>query len=173
MQNAIETPPILPYPRRSLETTETQLFIGLSSTSTCEPSRRSLEPPFDMLRGMMLALFVASDAFQEKDSRHQLIRALSPAAQEAVVDKLMRQHNDVHEEVRDGAKRLEELFDDDDDEDDEFTETPGVCDWANPKFANIPEGICLVILSHSNPIVVSSRARNSQADECHTQTIGL
>lgn len=66
-----------------------------------------------MLRGMMLALFVASEAFQEKNSRHEMMRALSPAAQEAVVDELMRQHDDVHQEVRDGAERLEEYIDDD------------------------------------------------------------
>lgn len=69
-QNEPRTPPILPYSRRSLETTETEPFICLSSTSTCEASRRSLEQPFDMLRGMMLALFVASEAFQNKGSRH-------------------------------------------------------------------------------------------------------
>lgn len=64
----------------------------------------------------MLALFVASEAFQKKNSRHQLMRALSPVAQEAVVDELMRQHDDVHQEVSDGARRLEEYFEDDDDE---------------------------------------------------------
>ncbi|KAG6358496.1 hypothetical protein INS49_014380 [Diaporthe citri] len=71
------------------------------------------QPSFNMLRGMMVALFVASDAFNGKDSRHELMRALSPAAQEAVVDELMRQHDDVHQEVRDGAVRLEEYIDDD------------------------------------------------------------
>lgn len=71
------------------------------------------QPSFDMLRGMMLALFVASDAFTDKDSRHEIMRALPPAAQEAVVDELMRQHDDVHAEVRRGARRLEEYIEDD------------------------------------------------------------
>lgn len=71
------------------------------------------QPSFDMIRGMMLALLVASETFKEKGSRHELMRALSPAAQEAVVDELMRQHDDVHQEVRIGARRLEEYIDDD------------------------------------------------------------
>lgn len=71
------------------------------------------QPSFDMLRGMMLALLVASETFKEKDSRHEFMRALSPAAQEAVVDELMRQHKDVHKEVEVGAQRLEEYIDDD------------------------------------------------------------
>lgn len=70
------------------------------------------QPAFDKLRGMMLALFVASEAFQEKESRHAMMAALSPAAQEAIVDELMRQHKDVHDEVRDGARELDEYIDD-------------------------------------------------------------
>ncbi|KAI7774089.1 hypothetical protein LA080_009292 [Diaporthe eres] len=95
-QGEPRTPPILPYSRRPLETTETEPFIFLSSTSTCEPSRRSLALPFDMLRGMMLALLVASEAFQKKSSRHEMMRELLSAAQEAVVDELMRQHDDFN-----------------------------------------------------------------------------
>lgn len=38
-------------------------------------------------------------------------------------------------------------------EDDEFMETPGVCDWANPKFFNLPEGMdfCASVMERPTP----------------------
>lgn len=34
-----------------------------------------------------------------------------------------------------------------------FMETPGICNWANPKFANVPEGtdFCATVLNSTTP----------------------
>lgn len=63
-------------------------------------------PSFAKLRGLMVAMLVASDIVQEDTRRHELMLALPADAQQAIVDEIMRQHRDLKHEIQDGDPKL-------------------------------------------------------------------
>lgn len=63
-------------------------------------------PSFANLRGIMVAMLVASSSIQDDASRHELMPSLPADAQQAIVDELMRQHRDVKEEIEEGTEEL-------------------------------------------------------------------
>ncbi|POS75419.1 hypothetical protein DHEL01_v206190 [Diaporthe helianthi] len=71
-----------------------------------------LQRAWDALRGVMLALFVASDAIQEPAKRHITMQRLPVSARMAIFDEMIRQRDDVLKELRSGLGRLEDHVDD-------------------------------------------------------------
>jgi len=71
------------------------------------------QPSFDALRGVMVALFVVSGDFQNKETRDAMMRALPADARVAVVDELIRQHDNTQHKFKLGAGRLDEVVDGD------------------------------------------------------------
>lgn len=63
-------------------------------------------PSFAKLRGLMVAMLVASDIVQEDTRRHELMLALPADAQQAIVDEIMRQHRDLKYEIQEGDPKL-------------------------------------------------------------------
>ncbi|KAG8169369.1 hypothetical protein KVR01_000114 [Diaporthe batatas] len=70
------------------------------------------QPAWDALRGVMLALFVASDSIQDAASRHATMPRLPVSAQMAIVDEILRQRDDARIELRSGLERMGDYVDD-------------------------------------------------------------
>lgn len=68
-------------------------------------------PSFANLRGIMVAMLVESGNVREDIRRHELMPSLPADAQQAIVDEIMRQHQDLKSEIEEGDPKLREHLD--------------------------------------------------------------